>query len=88
MLKYYYNIAVWDIPEGFLCPPMPGRADYIHYAADLLIEVERMLPKGKHIKVLDIGVGANGLSKFIIYEESVLQIKFSLTSSNPEKNSV
>lgn len=59
ILKQFYTIGLWDIPEGFLCPPIPARADYIHYAADLLIGEDGKLPKGKHIKVLDIGVGAN-----------------------------
>ena len=59
LLKQFYTIGLWDIPEGFLCPPIPARADYIHYAADLLIGEDGKLPKGKHIKVLDIGVGAN-----------------------------
>ena len=59
LLKQFYSIDLWDIPEGFLCPSIPGRADYIHYAADLLLGVDGKLPKGKHIKVLDIGVGAN-----------------------------
>src|SRR6187551_1805494 len=31
-----YDIQNWDIPASFLCPPIPGRADYIHYLADLL----------------------------------------------------
>ncbi len=53
LLKTYYNIDSWDIPKGFLCPPIPGRADYIHYIAGL---VEG---KKNEIKVLDIGTGAN-----------------------------
>lgn len=52
LLKTYYNIDNWDIPAGFLCPPIPGRADYIHYIAELLT-------KKKNINVLDIGTGAN-----------------------------
>ena len=52
LIKTYYNIDNWDIPAGFLCPPIPGRADYIHYIADLLT-------KKKNINVLDIGTGAN-----------------------------
>ena len=52
LIKTYYNIENWDIPAGFLCPPIPGRADYIHYIADLLT-------KKKNINVLDIGTGAN-----------------------------
>lgn len=59
LLKQFYGIQLWDIPEGFLCPPIPGRADYIHYVADLISEGEASILKGKNIKVLDIGVGAN-----------------------------
>lgn len=69
LLKQFYNIGLWDIPEGFLCPPIPGRADYIHYAADLLIGADGKLPKGKHIKVLDIGVGANCIYPLIGHYE-------------------
>jgi len=29
-----YDINYWDIPKNYLCPPIPGRADYIHYLAD------------------------------------------------------
>ena len=53
LLKYYYNIDGWDIPEGFLCPPIPGRADYIHHISDLISKSK------KDIKVLDVGTGAN-----------------------------
>ncbi|WP_448698894.1 23S rRNA (adenine(1618)-N(6))-methyltransferase RlmF [Mucilaginibacter sp. AW1-3] len=60
LLKQFYTIEHWDIPEGYLCPPIPGRADYIHYVADLLAETNQgMIPKGKNTKVLDIGTGAN-----------------------------
>ncbi|MEZ4804507.1 MAG: RlmF-related methyltransferase [Bacteroidia bacterium] len=60
LLFKYYNLEYWDIPEGYLCPPIPGRADYIHYIADLLANSNKgKLPKGSSIKCLDIGVGAN-----------------------------
>lgn len=52
LIKTYYNIENWDIPAGFLCPPIPGRADYIHYIEDLL-------SKKENIHILDIGTGAN-----------------------------
>ncbi|EGP19361.1 23S rRNA mA1618 methyltransferase [Halomonas sp. TD01] len=55
LLNRHYNIVDWDIPEGALCPPIPGRADYIHYIADLLGREQRS------IKLLDIGTGANGI---------------------------
>ena len=60
LLKYFYGINYWDIPPGYLCPPIPGRADYIHYLADLLAESNKgVIPTGDRIKVLDIGTGAN-----------------------------
>jgi 23S rRNA (adenine1618-N6)-methyltransferase len=60
LLKYFYKVDGWDIPEGYLCPPIPGRVDYIHYMADLLAESNNgNIPTGAKIKVLDIGVGAN-----------------------------
>lgn len=60
LLKHFYKIEFWDIPEGFLCPPIPGRADYIHYAADLLEQSNAgNSPPGRKVKVLDIGTGAN-----------------------------
>lgn len=60
LLKYYYDIADWDIPPNYLCPPIPGRADYIHHMADLLGSCNKgKIPEGKQIKCLDIGVGAN-----------------------------
>ncbi len=56
LLAHFYGVKHWDIPEGFLCPPVPGRADYIHYLADLLAEGG---PLPLQATVLDIGVGAN-----------------------------
>ncbi len=52
LLAHFYDIQKWDLPLGYLCPPIPGRADYIHYLADFL--------EGKTgVRVLDIGTGAN-----------------------------
>jgi 23S rRNA (adenine1618-N6)-methyltransferase len=60
LLMRYYAISFWDIPEENLIPPIPGRADYIHHASDLLSSFYfGKVPKGPEIKVLDIGVGAN-----------------------------
>ncbi|MBB5635909.1 23S rRNA (adenine1618-N6)-methyltransferase [Pedobacter cryoconitis] len=60
LLIHFYGLSDWDIPENYLCPPIPGRADYIHYLADLLASVNgNEIPKGNTLKVLDIGVGAN-----------------------------
>ncbi len=60
LLKQFYAINAWDIPKQYLCPPIPGRADYLHYLADLLSEMNAgVIPRGAAIRVLDIGVGAN-----------------------------
>lgn len=60
LLAHYYQVEFWDIPSGYLCPPIPGRADYVHHLADLLAnENDGLVPKGKTIKGLDIGTGAN-----------------------------
>jgi 23S rRNA (adenine1618-N6)-methyltransferase len=60
LLKAHYDIDYWDIPENYLCPPIPGRADYIHHIADLLCGSNfGKMPIGEKIICLDIGVGAN-----------------------------
>jgi 23S rRNA (adenine1618-N6)-methyltransferase len=60
LLIHFYRIKTWDIPADFLCPPIPGRADYIHYVADLLAETTlKKIPSGPTVSVLDIGTGAN-----------------------------
>ena len=60
LLSHFYNIKNWQLPKDTLCPPIPGRADYIHYIADLLASVNKnKIPKGNNIKGLDIGIGAN-----------------------------
>jgi len=64
LLKHDYGIDHWDIPDGALCPPIPGRVDYVHYVAELLGE---SAPKAENTKqhaepkILDIGTGANGI---------------------------
>jgi 23S rRNA (adenine1618-N6)-methyltransferase len=60
LLISHYDIQNWDIPANYLCPPIPGRADYIHYIADLLATTNNgIIPEGEKIVGLDIGVGAN-----------------------------
>jgi 23S rRNA (adenine1618-N6)-methyltransferase len=54
LLKSYYGVMSWGIPAGYLCPPIPGRADYVHHMADLLDGA-----RGETVRVLDVGVGAN-----------------------------
>jgi len=60
LLKHFYKIEYWDIPRYYLCPPVPGRADYIHYMADLAASSNQgIIPTGNSFKCLDIGTGAN-----------------------------
>jgi len=60
LLVHHYGIALWDIPEGYLCPAVPGRAECLHHLADLLAgDEEGDVPRGRKVKVLEIGVGAN-----------------------------
>ncbi|OCK51135.1 23S rRNA (adenine(1618)-N(6))-methyltransferase [Chryseobacterium sp. CBo1] len=59
LLQHFYDVKNWDIPDGNLCPPIPGRADYVHYIGDLLAENYHEIPKGSAVKGLDIGTGAN-----------------------------
>jgi len=70
LLKHFYKIENWDIPQGYLCPPIPGRADYIHHIADLLaIKNNGKVPIGNQIKCLDIGVGASCIYPIIGTQE-------------------
>jgi 23S rRNA (adenine1618-N6)-methyltransferase len=59
LLKHHYHVNQWDIPQGYLCPPIPGRVDYIHYIADLLSETLPETSMKNKISVLDIGTGAS-----------------------------
>lgn len=60
LLALHYGILRWDIPPRYLCPPVPGRADYVHCLADVLASANGgVIPRGKTIRALDIGVGAN-----------------------------
>jgi 23S rRNA (adenine1618-N6)-methyltransferase len=55
LLFKYYNITFWDFPDDNLCPPIPGRVDYIHYLNDLLTTSGI----SEKATVIDVGVGAN-----------------------------
>ena len=55
LLKTHYNITNWDFPEENLCPPIPGRVDYIHHLNDLF----KSTGLNDNIRILDIGTGAS-----------------------------
>jgi 23S rRNA (adenine1618-N6)-methyltransferase len=66
LLLHHYGIENWDIPPKYLCPPIPGRADYIHHLTDVLGSKNYgKIPQGAKIKCLDIGVGANCVYPFV-----------------------
>ncbi len=92
-----YDILNWDIPKDYLCPPIPGRADYIHYIADLLAESNNgTIPEGENIVGLDIGIGANCIYPIIgneVYQwsfvgtdidENAIQNCKKIISNNPK----
>lgn len=96
LLKKYYNISFWEIPENYLCPPIPGRADYIHHMADLLaLSNKGTIPTGSKVKVLDIGTGASCIYPIIGHgaygwhfvasdvDPAALQSARQIISSNP-----
>lgn len=63
LLMSHYDITFWDLPSDFLCPAVPGRADYIHYAADLFGKEKN------NLTCLDIGTGANCIYPIIAVKE-------------------
>lgn len=58
LLLSEYDVR-WSLPIGALCPPIPGRADYIHHLADLLAGATGKPPRGASTRIIDIGSGAN-----------------------------
>ncbi|MCX9156674.1 23S rRNA (adenine(1618)-N(6))-methyltransferase RlmF [Niveibacterium sp. 24ML] len=70
LLKQSYGITGWVLPPQYLCPPIPGRADYLLHAAELLAECnDGVIPCGDMISVLDLGVGANCIYPLIGHAE-------------------
>lgn len=51
LLFTHYGITFWSFSDDNLCPPIPGRVDYVHHLSDLIATE-------KNIKVLDVGTGA------------------------------
>ncbi|NQY04843.1 MAG: 23S rRNA (adenine(1618)-N(6))-methyltransferase RlmF [Flavobacteriaceae bacterium] len=85
LLKHYYGIAYWEFPDQNLCPPIPGRADYIHYLADLLGESNfGRIPQGDGITCFDIGVGANCIYPIV----GVTEYNWSFIASDINKESI
>tara|TARA_R110001592_G_scaffold237306_12_gene496412 strand:- start:10498 stop:11457 length:960 start_codon:yes stop_codon:yes gene_type:complete len=70
LLFNHYNLKYWEIPENYLCPPIPGRAEYIHRIADVLAGSNfGKIPEGPNVKCVDVGVGANAIYPIIAHCE-------------------
>jgi 23S rRNA (adenine1618-N6)-methyltransferase len=83
LLAYHYNIQAWTVAKGHLCPPIPGRVDYIHYIADLLAETNNnKVPVGTKVKGLDIGTGTSCI--YPILGNSIYGWKFVGSDINPD----
>lgn len=60
LLAHHYQLPFWDVPDGYLCPAVPGRLDYLLHLADLLKSSHQgKMPKSRQLKLLDVGCGAN-----------------------------
>jgi len=55
LLFTHYNIKFWEFPDENLCPPIPGRVEYIHILNNLL----KSSGINNNVSVLDIGTGAS-----------------------------
>ncbi len=70
LLHSQYGIAQWPLPPGYLCPPIPGRADYVHGLADLLASDQGdVIQSGPAVRLLDIGTGASCIYALIAARE-------------------
>jgi len=70
LLLLNYDIQHWEIGKNSLCPPIPGRVDYIHYVADLLAKDNKgEIPKGSKVNVLDIGTGSSLIYPILGHQE-------------------
>ncbi len=55
LLIHFYRVEQYELPDGYLCPAVPGRADYLCHLNTFL----RTRTAKEHYRALDIGVGAN-----------------------------
>lgn len=60
LLEHDYGVQGFTLPRSSLCPPVPGRADYLHYLNDYLATLVSN-PKGKTVNAIDIGTGASAI---------------------------
>ncbi len=77
LLFSFEQLSVWDFPDENLCPPIPGRLDYIHHLADLL-------SSEKNIKILDVGTGATCIYPLL----GVAEYNWSFVATDIELNAL
>ncbi len=85
LLIGHYNLIDWQLPKGYLCPPIPSRVDYIHHIADLLNS------NSKKIKGIDIGVGANAIYSILgaqVYNWNMIGSDIHLKSVQAAKKNI
>lgn len=76
----YYDFKFWEFPNSNLCPPIPGRVDYIHYVSDLL----KTSNINENISVLDIGTGASCIYPMLGYAS----YKWNFVGTDIDENSL
>jgi len=79
LLKTHYQINFWKFPDDNLCPPIPGRVDYIHHLAALLKPF-----KNKQINILDIGTGATCIYPLL----GVQEYRWNFVATDVDENSI
>lgn len=87
ILLHQYGLKDYDVPAGYLCPPVPGRVDYLHHIADLIQQDTLAAP----IKGLDIGTGANAIYSLLghaVYNWHMIGADISETAVAAAKNNV
>ena len=60
MLLADFRLKDFQLPKGYLIPPIPGRLDYLLYIRDFLSEKFNISNDTK-LRGLDVGSGANGI---------------------------
>ncbi len=55
-----FKLESYDLPKGYLIPPIPGRLDYLLYIQDILLK-KINIQKSTEVRGLDIGCGANSI---------------------------
>lgn len=71
LMKYHYQVNYWELPEKYLCPAIPGRAEYLHYLADLLgsSRAKPKFPQGQKVTILDVGTGSSLVYPLLGYKQ-------------------